>query len=302
MSPIPILFVVVLVQVVLFQFVSVRLARALPDQIVGVDRLADEDRSRIRVFRASAGRGRFLLGGVLAVVLVLAALVLPLDYGTRKVAIAAVSIVSSLALGIGMILDRRRFARITEQLPAPEHRFASLRPRRLTDYVPAPAELLPVAIIGVTILWTFRTMEEIVVPGTGETVSLASVKTWVLPAVQVLLYGFLTFLAASRSALSGSFASAARAYTDRPAEALERDERQRGREIRYFFWSKSGVVLLLGFLQIRRIALLKGSDTAPELGTAIWILVLILFALFLSYLLRIPGARREAASRRQEAR
>ena len=76
-----VLFAVVMVQVLVFQFLALRLTRALPDFLVGFDGLPDEAARAVERFKRGAGRLRYAIGGVLWIAAILFAHVLPIGRG-----------------------------------------------------------------------------------------------------------------------------------------------------------------------------------------------------------------------------
>lgn len=295
MTPIPVLFFIIVVQILAFQFLSIRLTRAFPQQIHGAETLSAEDAGKLEEFQKGAGRSRFVLGVILLLLAALAVLVFPFGYREEKITLAIVSIASSLGLVFGFLSDRRRFVEILDLLPESRYRVASLRRRRLRDYYAPAWELVPVLIILATIaltIWIVRST-----PSTaGTSIELTTPKLWIFPLLQIAILGVLTTLgiSAATKPTQADCLTKTRIYNGRPEEALHQVEHLRRAEVAYLLMAKVGVLLLLGISQMRNARALVGMESGLVLGTARWIVVFVLFILFARYLWGILRVRRTA--------
>ncbi len=296
MTPIPTLFFIVIVQVLVFQFLAVRLTRTLPDRILGAEKLQSEIGQHLNDYRRRAGRSRYLIGALLLAIAFAATLVVPLGYGPTKLTLSAISVTSSFVLAIGITLDRRRFARFVDELPDPPLRVASLRRRKVHDYYPVRWETIPVLIFLATIAVTIWMLGRGPFSAGAAITGMTDARAWIGPIVQIGLWVLLSALASASVTMPGCGAFQGRAYHDHPEEVVFQDERQRRRGIRFLFLAKAGVMLQLAFIQMHRLPMGLGGSPEPWVSIGRWVVLVLLLLLFSLYLRMVAGEKRVAAT------
>ena len=144
-----ILALVVVGQIVVFQFLSVPFVTSLftahlthpPEHPSGA--AADH--------LGKARRHRFALGALLLFAVLIGFIGLPNNPGSRKLLLAVVSLVSSGAFAGASWIDRRALRTIRDALPDAGVRLASLRPRSLSQWYGRSWEIAPVVLVLATL-------------------------------------------------------------------------------------------------------------------------------------------------------
>lgn len=271
-----VLFAVIMVQVLVFQFLALRLTRALPDSLVGRDGLPHEAARAVATFKRGAGRLRNAAGGVLWIAAILATYVLPLARTEAKLTLAVISLLSSAVLAVGLALDHRAVRAITAALPEPAVRSASLTKPSLAHHYPAVWEAAPVALFLVTLLSTLWAVVRV----SGEHAVLS---LYLLPTVQaVFVFGAL-FWSLHSARLGRVLPQRSRQFLGSVADGSAVAEVLIGLELRFFLAAKIGVTLMLGLMQAKEIVAATGHAVPRWLALAPWVMVFVLLALFIGY-------------------
>lgn len=272
--------VMVIVQIMVFQYCAtlvVRLASGLPKNEGG---LAPEVRARIEGLHRRVRRTEAVLGAALLAGALLTALVLPLSLGPRKLILGALSLTSTAGLLWGYLVTYRDLYRIAGELPDPGRRVADLQPRKLATYYSPWREVLPWGLVAATLGATFY------FTGRPETTArLSEAKVWVHPVAQIVLNLGLLLLTVIRAQSHTCLALGRKTWTNQE-EFLRLEERNRRAEVRASFWSRVGVVVLTGVMQLRVLGV------APWARTAEYAIVVLMLLFFLSHLLRLTRDRR----------
>lgn len=283
------ILIVILIQIAIFQFVAVFLARSLPVVLVGERDLPAELRRDVERFRRRAGRLRLGLGVFLAAAAV-GIVLLGVGPSGGKLFLAGVSLVSTLAMAAGYFRDRRSMRTLGCRRPDAGIRAASLEPRTLGRYYHPLWEAVPVAILLISAGFTVRVVSGGMVDGEAASGMLAC-----LAFQALLVLGFLAYTLSS--GLTGSsVASRLPMFRDRPEAAFALDDALRGTELRYFAAAKTGVALLLGLPQVEIAARAWRHQAALWLDAGGWILVVLLLVLFGRYVLRVARFSSQAAA------
>jgi hypothetical protein len=276
--------IVVILQVLAFQFLALEWTRVLPDYLIGRGGLPEDVAAAVRRFKRSVGRARRPLGAALLVTAALATFAVG-DPGLRKLVLAGVSLVSAGVFFGGYLRDRSIVAALASGVPTPSVRFASIEPRTLGRHYPTAWEAVPVVIVSGTIALTVIAMMH----GAG------------------LHLVWLTLLEAGVAA-SGLVASAwyvrsnpplaqrVKARLGDPTTALEIDSRLRTLELRGFLAVKVGILLLLAVEHGRLTLVALGREPLTLLDRATWFIVVSLLLVFGHYIIAVTRVSRGGKS------
>lgn len=285
MSGLP-MVTVVAVQVIVFQMLSRRLTRVLPDVLVGVRDLPAATEAELERFRARAGGGRVVAGAVLLGILA-AAVAVGTSTTAAKLMVTAVSLTSSLLLVGGCIRDRVVVGRLAAAVPAPAVRSAAVSRPRLRDlYSP----LWEVVVIGVWIAAAVPAVRGILagVPASGLLLTIVLLQAVVALGGLVFVVWYVASGARLPQRARVRFGAAAGSGVD---HAL------RQAEFRAFLAARSGILVLLGVQAASRTPV--ADDYARFLDGASWAMVgalIVVFGVYLVATARIT-ARARAESR-----
>ncbi len=276
------LFALVTVQVVCFQFLMHRLIRLLPDQLLGTGGHPPEVARSLVDFRKRQGSMVRVLGILLLLAALLVTFVLPLhEAGHRKLALAIVSLGSTLIMLVGYFGDARRVLEIGKGLPESGERTADLGRREIGEIYPIALEIIPPALFVATLIFT-------IVSGSIGSTPLIAILLCQLAFVVASLY-FARWLIRQRSPMLPS----ALALQEDSAEALAVGRRFRHQDLRYFMVDRVLIVLLLGMMQMRQIAERSGEMIPYWLAMGDRILVILLLGSFAMHLLQLSRWNRE---------
>jgi hypothetical protein len=278
------LTILVVLQIVTFQFLFLRMSRILPRQLLGSDTGPESVAPVVARYRHGLGQGRRVLGVLLIAAALVVATVAPLaEAGHRKLGLAVVSLLSTGVMVVGYVRDTRRIYMLRKLLePAGAHT-ASLERRTLAAFYPLRLEALPVVVLALTLALTVWLWP--VGSGTG------TVRILALPAVQ------LAFLAVSRlfaGWLAGRrwpVAQGALAQADDPAAVLAQSRDLRRRDLRDFVFARAFIALLMGVWQWQWLHRWRGETLPAWLGLADDAVVVVLLGIFVAVLLTLPGYR-----------
>jgi hypothetical protein len=265
-----VLVLVVALQVVVFQFLSPRLFRALPDLLVGPVGLPADVAAEVATYRGRVGRGDRVAGVVFLLILavaVLAGAAAGVGAGAVKLAAAGVSLASSGALAAGYLRGRKLSRRLASRVPAPAVRTAPVARRGLSQHYP------PLWEVVVLVVWWAAAVPAVIGLMAGES-RTALVIVLVFQAA-VALGGLALAL---RHAVGARLPQRARfGLADSLGEAVDRALRRV--EMRVLLALRIGLLALLG-LQAAEYA--AASPTAPP--GAQWAVVAALLMVFGVYL------------------
>lgn len=276
------LTVLVVVQIVAFQFLMIRMSRVLPRQLLGSDTGPESVAPVVARFRRGLGNGRRVLGAVLIVAALALVLLVPFDEpGHRKVGLMVVSLLSTAAMVGGYVRDTRRIHVLRQLLEPTGRSTASLERRTLFSFYPQRLEALPVLVFALTLaltVWRWPRGSE-----TG------------LIAILALPVGQLVFIAASRffagwlAAQRWPVAQGALAQADDPAAVLAHNRAYRLQDLRGFVYARVGIVLLMAVWQWRWLYRWRDELVPGWLNLADDAVIILLLALFAGVLMTLPG-------------
>jgi len=275
------LIVVIVLQVLIFQFGVVRLSRALPNYLIGTDGLPTPVADRVLDFKRSVGRLRYPLGALLLVATILVAYVFPLGHGSAKLTLAAISLISAAACAIGCVVDRRKISAIAADLPEPSVRSATLLRDALRLHYSPLWEGLPLLILLATVLATLWIWMGAEPAGKASRAGLVA-----LPIIQgVYVFACLTFTL--WSVRSGSrLPQKSKAFLGSPEHAIGIEKAVSRIELRFFMIAKITVALMFGLMQLDQILVYSGRPVPVALDWSPWILLVLLLGLYLVFMVR----------------
>lgn len=283
------LLLVILVQIAIFQFLSLSFTRSL--FVARIGEPVGPEADRVAHYLARAKQLRFGFGSfLLAACLVIAAGVL--SGPSAKIALAVVSVTSSVAFTGAIIRDRREVHAMLQDRPDGAVRLASLRPRRLRQWYHPAWETLPVAIsvatVAFLVVWDARGYP--VRPGILAFLALQ------------IAFVFGALLYTVRYGTTARNSSALSSLRRQPELALELGERLLGAELRYFMIAKVGVALLLSATIVHLAMVDAGNALEPAFKTVRWLLAGALLVAFAAYVARVGMLTKRALDRAESAR
>lgn len=276
------LFAIVFIQVLVFQIALVRLSRSIPGILIGSEALPEAIAKEIARYDRHLGRNRMILGAGLIVLAVLAAFVLPISPGARKLTLAAISITSSAAMIIGYLQDRSKVMRIERSLPQAERLIASLEPRSLRTFYHPAWEAVPPLFLLLSAAVTIRAGT----PGIAPWIFLA------LQAAFVLYMSIVTLHGVNRHSC---LTPRTKSFHGSPEQALALERRMRRVEVRHSLISKIVISILFTTIQMRRFSgaseQTRGWLLIIELG-----MIFAVMAWFVRYVMVIAKLRKELSA------
>jgi hypothetical protein len=270
------LALIIIGQITVFQFLSVAFVRSLFVAQLAHPPQAPSGAAAHHLYRAR--RHRFALGAILLVPALIGFFGLPTEPGLRKLFLAAVSLVSSVAFAGASLVDHRALRVLRDALPDGGVRRASLEPRSASHWYRRLWELLPVALV----LLTFALTTVL-----GRRLGHIPTEMWVLQILQAAFVAGTLLYTARYGAAVPNVSSRLAMLRDRPEVALEFSERLAARQMQYFMAAKIGVALLLGVSTIE-VALKALDHPRVALAEAVsWAVVGVLVLMFAGFLLQI---------------
>lgn len=276
------LAVVVLVQIVAFQFLMIRMSLILPRQLLGSDTGPESVAPVVARFRQGLGNGRRVLGAVLIIAALALVTLVPFDEtGHRKVGLMVVSLLSTAVMVGGYVRDTRRIYVLRSLLEPPGKNTASLERRTLFSFYPQRLEAVPVLVFALTFaltVWRWPHGSD-----TGLILILA------------LPLGQLVFIVASRlfagwlASQRWPVAQGALAQTEDPAAVLAHNRAYRRWDLLGFVYARAGIVLLLAVWQGRWLYRWHDELVPRWLNLADDAVLILLLILFAGVLMTLPG-------------
>jgi hypothetical protein len=272
----PVLALIILGQIVVFQFLSVPFVKGLfaaqlPYPPEGPD-------GAITDHLGKAKRHRFALGAILLVPLSITFFGLPSDPGMRKLLLAALSLLSSMAFAGASLIDRRALRTFRAQLPDAGVRRASLEPRSPSQWYGRSREIVPVTLVLLTLALAIPLVHRL---------GHIPTEMWVLQILQAaFVVGALVYTTRQGVAVP-NVSSRLALLRDRPEMALEFGEQLAAQEAQYFLAAKIGVALLLGVSTLEAGLKTVGHPAAAVADAVSWVTVGVLVVLYAGFLTRI---------------
>jgi len=288
-----IIFVVIVAQVVVFQFLATRWIRAMLSFRLGLSDLPPQAARSLADHNRRAAHVWPILGGLLLLAAVGLALLPGLPYAQRKIGLALVSLASSAGLVVQMLIERGALRAIAAQVPPPAVRSASLAPRRLEQYYSPSLETLPTLVLCVTVAFTILAMRRLLpgLPPGFEAVRDAA-ELWFAPLAQLVFV--IGGMLAARGLLHGGalLSQHSRASLGDPAAALRIEDALRRVKLRGLLAVRIAIVVMFGLMQVRRVC--APLDSGGWLAGAVWGLVAVMLGLFAGLMLRAAALRKSS--------
>lgn len=279
------LLALVIAQVVVFQGLMTRISLAMPGQLLGGNAQDPPLDTRVAAWRRNLGRGRRLLGLILIVAALVLVLLLPgTGIGRRKIALAAISLVSTGILLAGMIRDARRLLAMKAALPEDAPRAASLERRSLAAFVDRRWELPPAALVLASIglaLWSGMRLE-------AAPIGLSLL----FPLSQAAVYLLTLWLAARLARAPWPMGARELARDSDPARTLSDSRAYRRHDLRSFAAARMIIALLLLVIQVQWIGERAGETFPVWLAVADRAVLILMLGLLAVSLVTIPRALR----------
>jgi hypothetical protein len=281
----PILTIIVIGQIVAFQFLSIAFTRSLFVACLGTP--AEPLSSELNDYLNKVRRYRFILGAALLLVVLAIVLGIPADSGVQKIVLAVVSVTSSAAFAMASIMDRRAARAMRDRLPGSERKVASLEPRSVSHWYHLVWEIVPAVILLATLAVTVAVGRRLGQPTTEMWVYQAFQAAFVMGAIfYTYRYGVTVPNTAARLAM----------LRDHPDVALEFGQRLAAKDMQYFMLAKIGVALLLGVNAVEAGLQALHHSAASILDSVSWVIVSILLVMFAAYVLTIVALTRHMQS------
>jgi hypothetical protein len=281
-----VLALIIIVQITVFQFLFVAFTRSLFTVRLGTP--PGSLAAGVAAYIRKAVLHRFSLGAVLLLSACWVGLSGPDEPGFRKLLLAAISLISSVAFTIALVMDRRTIASMRDTLPESHIRHASLGPRTLRQWYHPSWEIVPVAVLLATAAFTVSV---------GYRLGEIPARMLVLQVLQGTFVIGSLFYSLRYGTATTNVATTLPMFRDHPDVALEFSEELAGRENRYFILAKIGVALLLANGTIRAGLVAIDHGAAPILGKTMWALIILLLAAFAHFIVRLVSLVRQAERR-----
>lgn len=297
------LYGLVTLQILVFQFLSLKFLRSIPDHVFGDAEMPERVEREILSYKRDLSSWSYAIGAGLWGAMTLCAYILPFTRGvTGLLAITAASILSSGFFAWTYLRARSRAERIVEELPDTGLRIASLERRSLAKYYNLAWEFVPFVVLAATAVFVFWALPRFGQPyplgfddqgipdkwgqGTGRFLALLFVQGLVTFGLLAL-----TLLGLRRPP---DFSPKVPVGSRDPERAFRRSEETRGRTLRFLMAAKIGLALQLALMLFVKVETALGVDLPGWAEKSPWAATLFLLALFIGYLVRAAAGGREA--------
>ncbi len=298
------LYAIVTVQILVFQFVSTRFLKGIPDYVIGEGPRPEHVKEMIGSYRRGLRAWNYPIGLGLWVGMTLCAYVLPFMRGVPGLlSITAASVLSSLFFVLTYFRARASVGRIAEEMPDTGRRVASLERKSLGRYYSVAWEYVPFVLLAATAILTLWALPRFGQPyplsfdsqgvpdewgeGAGRFIAILIVQA----VCAIGLLG-LTFWGCVREPDLSPKASA-RSRDPEAAEGLK--EAVRRRKLRFFMAVKIAIALQFTLVLFVKIETALGVRLPLWVEESPWMTTVLLLALFLVFLLQMAKRGRSAA-------
>ncbi|MBU0742675.1 hypothetical protein KKG45_00525 [bacterium] len=279
------LTVLVVVQIVAFQFLMIRMSRILPRQFLGSDTGPESVAPVVARYHRGLGNGRRILGALLIVTALAIVTVAPFGQpGHRKLGLMVVSLLSTGVMLGGYVRDTRRILMLRRLLEPTTTSTASLERRTLSSFYPQRLEILPLLIFALTSALTVWRW-----PRAGEAGIFAIIA---LPAFQLVFIAVSWLFAGWLATRRWPIARGALAQADDPAAVLAHNRAYRRQDLRGFVFARAGIVLLMAVWQGQWLHRWRGESFPPWLVVADDAALILLLVIFVAVMMTLPGIRK----------
>ena len=298
------LFILILVQIAVFQIVAIRMSESMVGGLIGGDPLPESTAGRLARFRKRMKREHLILAAALGLLAVLGIAFPSLPRGGRKLALAGVSLASTALFLVLLLRDAREVTRIADALPLPGRRAASLERRSLRRFYSPWLEAIPflicLATVGLTVGFLPAGPAGPAASAGEKLLTLRDLRAWITPILQATWVVAMLAVTLYQVRGSGCLRLKRRAADRDPLQTVELDERLRHLQIRQGFVSKTLATALIGVVHLRRVVLPAIDVHLPALAVLEWALVagmLILFAGYMVSLTHLQSGRAKRSAR-----
>jgi hypothetical protein len=287
------LFAVVGIQILVFQFVSVRFLRAIPGYVLGETDLPEEITAAVYSYRKRVGSWSYPVGAFLLAAMTLCVYVIPFATDLPGALIVTAASLLSSGFFVWTYFKARSAAdSITEKLPDPGVRVASLERRKLRNYYNVGWELGPFVVLAASIALTLWAL-----PNLGQPYPISFgpdgvPDAWGEGAGRFLFVLFLQVLAAFGLLLLTLRLVRARAPLSPKAPSAAADPEAAGRlgegarrlELRFFMAAKMLIALKFLLILFVKIETALGVNLPWWGENSPWAMTGLLLILFLFYI------------------
>jgi putative CocE/NonD family hydrolase len=295
------LFILILVQIAVFQVVAIRMSDSMVGALIGGDPLPESTARRMASFRKRMKREHLILAAALGLLAVLGIVFPSLPRGGRKLVLAGVSLASTALFLVLLVRDGRAVTKIANDLPEPGQRAASLERRSLRRFYSPWLEAIPFLILGATVGLTAALLpagRAGLDASTGEKLlTVRELRAWIAPILQATWVVAMLAVTLYQVRGSGCLRLKRRAADRDPLQTVEMDQRLRDLQIRHGFVSKTLVTALIGVVHLRRVVLSATDVHLPALAVLEWVLVAGMLVLFAGYMFSLTHLQRGRAGR-----
>jgi len=273
--------VVVLAQIVLFQFIAALANRSII--LEETSQLAGSVPETVTNHARIAPIVRMGIGGVLACAALLAVLGFIDDQLSTKILIAGVSAVSAMTFFIGQATDKRVMRDLADAIPSGGVRSASLERRTHDKWYRPALEAIPIVVFVATAIFLLGT--------TG--LSIGSEVLSERPRILVYfgLQGVLVIAGLYRALRPVIGISSISQYIPslrrNPEVSIRIGEELAGTQLRFFVVAKIGLSMLLGVQIVKNVLAATGSAAVATWSTLGWCILAVLMIAYGYYLRRI---------------
>jgi len=297
------LFAVVAVQILIFQFASLRFMRAIPDQLLGGASLPPGAEAAVGRYRSGITRMNYGVGAVLLAGMILCAYVFPFTKGVPAIlSVTAASLLSSGFFVVGYLRARSAAARIVDLVPDTGKRVAALQRREIGRYYNPVWELVPFLVLAASVVFTLWALPRLAQPyplsfdagglpdawGEGALRFVGILLLQAVCAFGLLLLTFWGLLSGPCISPRGPAAAAD------PEEAAKTAEALRRRNLRFFMAAKILISLQLGLVLLVKVETALGHAPPAWMKFSPWAMTLALLATFAVFVAQTTRDRRQS--------
>lgn len=279
-----ILTLVVLGEIVLFQFMAALANRSLMRQ--EISSLDAEVPQPLLNHAERTSKFRMAMGGVLIVVALVPVTGLVGTTLVGKLLMTAVSITSAFAFTLALAKDRKMMRLLAELYPGGSVRHASLERRTLNQWYHPALETLPIMVFVATALF-LATAPGFLSATPDVHVVAGRTNVLVLFGLQGLFVLGALYHTVRKGVDVGSLATHIPSLRKRPQVSLRLGEQLAGVQAKYFMFAKIAVAALLGAAVVEKILEATGRSGASFWDTTGWVIVGLLLVTFSLYLRRV---------------
>lgn len=288
-----ILVLVVLAQIVLFQFIAALANRSIIEQeLLPLSSSPPEivtDHARL------APMARMALGFALGCIALLPLVGLTDAPVAGRLLLAAVSVISAVTFVMAQAKDRRIMGLLADAMPGGSVRQASLERRTLSQWYHPALESIPIIILVATALFVISTPGLVFIGPDSIDANVFEKRSHVLVlfGLQGLFVIGALYHSIRKGVDVGSMAQYIPGLREHPAASLNLREQLAGTQLRYFMFFKIGVASMLGARVVEIVLEETGHPWAGFWDVSGWCIVGVLLVGFVIYLRQVGSISRQ---------